>query len=261
MATRKFNRGNKEEPQKNDNAATTEVVEETPETAVAVQEETSVATEEHSPRVIANTARGLKGEYTPDDIIKPYLSLVGKSGDLSDEFSPGSFVFNKELELSDGSEKNAFEITVIEGERVFVEDLPFGDNSEAAVFQTEREMVAAGFHNNYDNRNDGKYCVKRGNFTVLIEVDKELEQFSLGKRSFALAAWVVQKTGYTSAGNTLINAALQGHLRNGFHLGSWKVFSKLKDGGDFKYYVPIVKRNGMHDKKFVEFIESEVLFD
>jgi len=224
------------------------------ETAVATQEEAQV---EQARKVLPTTSRGFSAVVTTEDIETPYLSLVGKTGDLSDEFEAGSFVYNKQLEVC--SKKDSFNITLIGFERIYVEDIPFGEEGTPAKFKDINEAFAQGFHTDWDRKDDGKYLIQQGNAIVLLEVDEELSEFSHDGKHYALAAWTLKKTGWTNAGKKMFNACRKGWLSKAVHLGTWEISSKYETGGEFKYYHPVAKKGELHNEEFLQFLEDEVL--
>jgi len=262
MAKRTFN---KDKKKKGEAGGTTTVVEDDAgDNAKPVKRKaksTTVATKAHAPKRIEYNSKGLEGEFTTDDLATPYLSLVGKTGDLSDEFDPGCFVYDKELEISDGDKKNPFELTVIKMKRIFIEYIEYGEEGTPEEFASLNDAIDAGWHNEYEDRDDGRYVIPKLIMVVLIEVDEELQQFAYGKKSYALAAWILQKSGYTSSGKMLYRAALKGHLRDCVWAAPWDLWSHYEEKKvkDFKYYVPKVKKCEAHDKKFIKFLEKEVV--
>ncbi len=228
-------------------------------TAVAKSEETAVAVNRPVPKVLQTKARGFEGEVTTAEIITPYISLVGKTGDLSDEFDPGSFVYDKSTEICNKNE--SFDITLIKAKLVYVEDLDYEDKSEPEVFNSLREAMEAGFHNEWSQKDDGKYVKPRLDCVVLFEVSEELSAHEFEGKHYALGAWSFQNSNYTKAGKKMVNALTKGWLREGVYLGTWKMSSVYETGGEFKYYHCLAKRGEMHTPEFIQFLEDEVLMD
>ena len=65
--------------------------------AVEANEDKALAVSENKSPTITNRNAGVDGEFKASDFLIPRINLVGKTGNLSNNFQPGSFVFNKEL--------------------------------------------------------------------------------------------------------------------------------------------------------------------
>jgi len=211
----------------------------------------------HGRKTIAHESKGLSGDFTDKDLRIPYLTMVGKSSELADEFGGGHYVFDKELELSDG--KEPINVTFIKADLTYVQDLDFESDETAEEFGSLQEAFDAGFTDNYDDRDDGKYVCPKLQTVVLIEVAEEHASYEFEDKHFALAAYTMQKSAYTNGGKNLVNACLRGHLKEAIYHGPWKLSSWLKKTS-FSYYVPKLKRDGLHTKEFIEFLENEVCF-
>jgi len=237
----------------------TEVKEESTQVATTSKEETQVAVNRPMPKVLQTEARGFEGEVTSNEMLTPYISLVGKTGDLSDSFDPGSFVYDKETVICD--KNGSFDITLIHAKLKYVEDLDYEDKGEPEVFDSLTAAMNAGWHNDWDNREDGKYVIPRLDTIVLFEVVEELGSYEFNGKHYALGAWTFRKSNYTKAGKKMVNALTKGWLRKGVHLGTWTMSSVYETGGEFKYFHALAKRGENHSPEFIQFLEDEVLLD
>ena len=227
--------------------------------------------EERAPAVIEKTetavvaqnhwgGANVEGEIDSSDIRLPRINLVQKSGELGDIFAPGSFVFNREIQLSDG--KEPIEIVVLRIRKQYQEALEYDpDGPTPRVFNTAAEVREVGGHFNYDAKDDGGYYQEIAHILCLIECPKDASEeqrdffiYEHDGRNFALAMWTVAKGAYTAVAKTLFTAAT-GHLRNGLHLGKWAATS-LKRTTTFTWYVPQIRAAGKTTPEFQEFAAS-----
>src|SRR6266404_3897760 len=84
------------------------------------------------------------GDWDYNDTRKPRINLVHKTSDseLIEKFGIGSFVFNKEVKLSDG--KTPLLVTAMRAGKDFIQKLPFGDPEMPLIFKTKEEVLANG---------------------------------------------------------------------------------------------------------------------
>jgi hypothetical protein len=227
------------------------------ETAVVAQPKSELAKPPVTPA--SGPVGGLSGEFGIEDLRTPYLSLVGKTGKLSEEFQPGSFVYNKEVMLSDGKEPIQ-PITVLEMHKFWIEDVPYDDDTQAKTWDRLEDAKAEGYSTEYGAE---QRVMPSARIIVLIPVPESegLYSFNHGDKvvHYGRAMWMLQKTAYTSAAKPIITAALSGHLRGGLHLGGWSLTSLKRTSDKNVWYVPVVKKTGMHSPEFRQFLEEEVM--
>jgi hypothetical protein len=228
----------------------------TEETAVAVREVSHVVPA-NLKRVVEVKSKGFTGEVTTDNLNTPYLSLVGKTGALSDEFDSGSFVYDKQHEVC--GKGKSFNLTLINVDLSYVEDLAHDSEEIANKFKSLNDAISQGWHNEYDQKDDGRYVVPVVNAVVLIEVAEDISEFDFGGKFYALAAWTLKKTGYTHVGKKIINACRKGWLKDAVYLGSWQISSKYETSGSFSYWRPEAARGDKHSPEFIKFIEEDIL--
>ena len=199
--------------------------------------------------------QGISGDVGAEDLRTPYLSLVGKTGQLADEFQPGSFVYNKETVVSDGSKP--LDITVLKAHKYWIEDVPYEEDIQPKTFDHLEEATAQGFSKEYGAESRVMPCLRS---VCMIPVPEESDaMFSFEGTHYALCLWMLQKTAYTSAAKPVLTAALKGHLRDGIHLAPWELTSTKKSNGKNTWFAPVVKKKPKHSDNLRSFIEEEVL--
>ena len=213
---------------------------------------TEVAVPETSDMGAYNSPGGSGWETT--DIRIPYLSLVQKTGSMADAFDKGSFVFNKELQISDG--KEPVEITILRADKYFVEDIEFDPDIRPKKFNTRDEFLAEGFSLDYEAEMKVKEAAE---LVVLLPVDEEYSTFSHDGGAFVRAAWICQSSAYATVGRTVATAMIAGHLRDGVHKGKWALTSEMRSNKKASWYVPIIRSLGRHDKDFLSFVEEQAI--
>lgn len=189
------------------------------------------------------------------DIRIPYLSLVQKSGNLSNEFAPGSFVFNKELVVADG--KEPIELTVLRADKYFVEDIDYDPDIRPKRFNTREEFLAEGYSLDYNAEMKVKEAAE---LVVLVPVEKEHAVFTdKDDTGYVRAAWICQSSAFGTVGRTVATAMMAGHLKDGVHKGKWALTSELRSSKAMSWFVPIVRSMGRHDGEFLEFLETQCI--
>lgn len=209
---------------------------------------------------IPGGAKGMQGEFTARDIQLPRLSLVQKIGDLSEAgITPGSFVFNKEVALSDG--KTPVEMTVLRLVKQYRQKLEYGDPATPLVFDTQQEVIDNGGTLKYGEPN---YFQEVAHLFVALAKPANLpEQHAAhfyrehAGKQYTLAIYTVASTAFTAVGKKVITAGYN-QLRDGLWLGKWALTSNLQKNTKGSWFVPEAKFDGMHDKEAAAFFEGMV---
>lgn len=215
----------------------------------------------------------LDGEWGQEDIQIPYLSLVNKSGQLSDEFKPGSFLYNKEVEVGDG--KTPILITALTMKKDYVEDIPFDPEVMPRSFERLAEAKAEGYSLDF---NADKRVKPRARILTLVPVPEgygtfftpdHLTEYVTDKckrvldqqppASWALAMWILQSSAYNAVAKALATAKMGGHLQEGLHHGPWLLTSELRSNRQNSWFTPKVKAAGKHSKEFAQWVQEEVM--
>lgn len=213
-----------------------------------------------SSAAIPGGAKGMQGEFTARDIQLPRLSLVQKIGDLADSgLTPGSFIFNKEVQLSDG--KTPIDMTVLRLVKQYRQKLEYGDKATPLVFDTQQEVIDNGGTLRYGEPNYFQEVAHL--FVAIAEPEKLAEEHSAhfyrqhGGKHYTLAVYSVASTAFTAVGKKVITAGYN-QLRDGLWLGKWALTSNLQKNTKGSWFVPEAKFDGMYDKEAAAFFESMV---
>lgn len=209
--------------------------------------------------VVANDAtyvdNGVEGEISPGDIRLPRINLVQRVGDLCNDFHPGSFLFNKEVLLSEG--KNPIEITALRLKKVYQQNLPYGSQETPVSFNTAAEMQEFGGSLVYGADNPfGEVAHVQVAIVRPVDCPEEMEalfHYDFNGKCYALAIWTLKSSGFTSVGKTLITAA-NTLLRSGLHTGKYMLTSELRKKAQNSWFVPLVKFAGKHSAEEAAFL-------
>lgn len=204
------------------------------------------------------TPSGIEGEVTAEDIRIPRLNLVQKSGNLADSFSPGSFVFEKAVTLAKPGEP--ISATFLRLKKYYQEKIEYGTSNEMPPrYNTAQEVVANGGSLIYG---EPRYFQEVADLMVAVQapegLDSEAEQYFIynaGGKDYALAAYTVAASAYTSLAKRLLTDAAM-NLRNGLWNGQYKVHSELRKNGTNSWYVPVGTFAGKHDAVVADYFKS-----
>ena len=204
---------------------------------------------------LAFPSKPVDGEFRQEDFVIPKLHLVQSVGPLSEMFQPGSFVYNKELVLTDGT--TPLSLTVLRIRKQYVENVEYGGDQAPRFCDTLDEVKALkGW---IDWRNN-----ERPPFSPVLHVlallksplaENSLFPYEFNGDSFGLAMWTLRSTAFTRAGKGIITAS-QFALKNGLHKGGWTLTSKREKIGLNFVYVPVLRHEAKHSDEFAQFAVS-----
>jgi hypothetical protein len=225
---------------------------------VTVNAESKAVATVSTDRVIQGGARGIEGEITTKDIVLPRINLVQKTGPLVDSgMVPGSFVFDKEVNLSNG--KDPLSITVLRLVKQYKQKLEYGDPSTPLVFTTQQEVIDNGGSLRYGEPN---YFQEIAHLFLAIAKPENISEEHASHfyrehngKQYTNAVYTVASTAFTSVGKKVIKAGYS-QLRDGLWLGEWKLKSELQKNTKGSWYIPEVTFAGMYDKDAAAFFES-----
>jgi hypothetical protein len=230
-------------------AVEAQVIEEAGSKAVAVRPESQVAIAGEDP------TKGIYGEFGADDIKLPRLNLVNKVGDLSNLFTPGTWVLSKEHQINDIDPKNKgagipLKVIAVRLKVEYQEALPYDPDVRPRVFQTAEEVRLAGGRIDY-GRAEGIFA-KVGHIEFFIQEPETLSEeaatsffYMLGDKRYARVIYTASSTAYAETAAILYSAYRTGHLnKTGLLGGYWSLGSKLKTGDKGTWWIPSMKTAG-----------------
>lgn len=194
----------------------------------------------------------VEGEITGEDIVIPRFHQVQSVGPLSEKFAPGSLIYNKEVVVSDGN--TPVNLTVLRIRKRYIENVEYGGDAIARVFDTLEEVKAAGGWIDWRD-NDRPPFSPMLQTLILIRSpfeDHPLFPYQLGDHAYGLALWTLRSTAFTRAGKAIITAS-QFALRDGLHKGGWQLTSKREKIGMNFVYVPVLRHDAKHPNEFAHF--------
>jgi hypothetical protein len=199
------------------------------------------------------------------DIIMPRLNIVQKVGDLSNQFTEGDIVFNKESVLLKSPKGQAPGTgpclrIVVAGFRVdrYAEKTVGGAKGD--IVDTEAEVYAKGATTDY---NEAKATGKKlyqtlAECLILIEkpegIDDPSFKYFIDGKAYAPALWTQKGTSFTNATKILRTARKAGWLsdeynpdgtvkvKRSYSSGYWEVRTLLKDYFGNWSWIPVLRR-------------------
>jgi len=219
--------------------------------ATEVQEEKAlVAVQERAPSIM-NKNSSVDGEFRASDFLIPRINLVGKTGNLSNSFQPGSFVFNKETVV--GSKEAPMEAIITHIQKKYIQEIPYGTDVIPKILASQAEVEAAGGTLDIAEDTDTDRYIPFLVLTILAAEPKEKNPiFSLegpDKKNYALAQYNLTKSAYRGAGRQLLTDS-QTVLRGGLTKGRYQINSKLNTNAMGSWYTPTFKLVGTNNDEF-----------
>lgn len=207
---------------------------------------------------------GFSGHWDRNDVRLPRINLIHKTSDTAmiTKFGIGSFTFNREVKLSDGTAPII--ITVLRAAKDYVQKLKFGSPENPAVFNTPEDVEKAGYSLNYSDEKSGKYCGPRAHLQVITalpegasEEDSALFPYEFEGKSYGMAMLTVASSAYTSVGKELATLCTNNKvMRKGMKFGVLELTSDTKTGKGNTWHVPVIKYAGETPANLVEFYSS-----
>ena len=180
------------------------------------------------------------------DFITPKLNLVQRTGDMSVQFTQGSWVLNKEIQITKAPE-DPLEVIVLERPfKFFMEHLPYDPNGpKSRTFNTIEELDEAGLTLDWDNKNNIRATADRAaRVFLLILKPKETDAvkgFGLevdGLGDCTVATWLLVNTSYTTAARRIFTAEKLDLADKPIHSLVWTLRSVSAKIGGYNIFVP-----------------------
>lgn len=203
----------------------------------------------------------VSGSLTSSDLVIPRLQLVQAVGDLSNKygFIPGSYILNKDLKLSDGTEP--LSVTVLAIVKSYEENIPFVANGPIPRrFRNLDEVSAAGLHCNWVKGNPPPPAREVADATLMIEKPASMDGtrfgFTIEGRAFTLALWTLRSTAYSRAAKTIFSAAAMDLKQTGLISGVFSLTSRKEQLKGNWISLPDIRLVSRHSPAFMQSIKS-----
>lgn len=192
------------------------------------------------------------GDFSAKDVVWPRLNLVQAVGPLSQVFTPGQVILNKDQVI--GGPDKPVTVTLLRMKKIFEEKLPYGSEIMPRVFETENAAREAGLAPLYDKQaGDMPRYSPVLDCEILVENkgDDEQGNFSMefGGKRYARALFTLRSTAYNATGKQFISAAMFG-LRAGLHTAYWEITPKREKVGKNMVWLPRARLVNRHTPEF-----------
>lgn len=210
----------------------------------ALETNTNTALAERPSTVANYTAAGdgVEGDFDRSDFITPRLNLVGKTGELSDLFTPGTFVFDKEVQLN-ANKDEAIAVVICNMSKTYMQDLPFGSEERPKIFRTAREVRENNGGIGWDCPEDVDKYNEVLDLTVLVRGPKDHPKFpfELNGENYALAKFSLGKSAYRVTGRQIFTDSQTSLKREGITSRTYHFTSRIQSNAMGSWYVPIAR--------------------
>lgn len=224
------------------------------ETEVVANPTTEVAQTPESPKGEITTPSGgggIEGDIDAEDIKLPRINLVQSTSQIADEFTPGSFVLDKEIEL--GNDANPIHLVTLWGKKLYQQKLPFGESEESPiVYGTRKEVKDFGGTTEWSKEaiEGGRYFENLAHFVVAVRCPDESSEeltarfdLELGDELWTRVALTVNGSSYNSFGKQMITAA-QTAGAEGIWSRAWEVRPEKRSNAKGRWFVPVPRFKG-----------------
>ena len=208
--------------------------------------------DDESSAQLAIPGKPVEGEFLSEDFVIPKLHLVQAVGPLSERFTPGQYVYNKELVISDGAAPVS--LTVMRIKKQYQENLPYGGDQLPRVFDTLDDVRKAGGWIDWRNHERPPFSPILHALVLIRSPFEEnpLFPYEFNDAAYGLALWTLRGVSFTRAGKNIITAS-QFALKDGLHTGSWALTSKREKVGMNFIHVPVLRHEAKNDSEFTAF--------
>lgn len=224
---------------------------------------TDLSVQEHGETGMIPTPRlgEICGDVDTSDIVVPRLDMVQGVGVLSQNFTPGQVVLNKEVVLVE-KDKPLY-MTIIGVSKHWEEVVPFSEDDDAPrarVFRTAEDVHAAGLWTDW--RNNQKPPVQPvAIVTTLIEqpegVDSIHFPIDICGKAHVLARMTLKSTAYSRAAKQIFTARAF-PLKESLLLGRWEFKATRSKVGVYVVTVPSLRVCGTNSPEIVAAITEAV---
>lgn len=212
-----------------------------------------------------------------DDVILPRINIVQKVGDLSNQFTPGDIVLNRNLVIHEPAnpQKKAegtgpLKIIVLGFRpKKFVEKVAGGD--KGLLLDSEQEIVAHNgtlswreWQQSVEAQQAGGPPAKRyfqtlATAVLLIEKPASITDdisfpHEIAGKHYAMALWSMKGTAYTHGAMVLHSAVRLG--RKSYPSQVWSLTTKLEAAGQNFAHVPLLKPTERTSPELLSYVQS-----
>lgn len=205
----------------------------------------------------------LSADISRQDIKLPRLNLVGRTSELSNVFSPGSYVISQEAAISDG--KTPLTVIANRVRKQYQTNLDWDTEGRDDLMQTVDTIEEVKALGGTITNQKGENCwAAIAHVEWLIEKPENLDEEAALKffvaadgKDHAHVIQTVSGSAYSAIAVGLITARTAGHLKElGFKGGKWKLTSTFKTSGKFSWWLPVLRPAGLTSEAFRADLET-----
>lgn len=204
-----------------------------------------------------------EGEFLLSDMKLPRINLLQKMSDsnLTKPFGVGSFLYNKEVKLSDG--ETPWEMVPLRIKKQYQQNLPYGGDMPIC-FDTADEVMSNGGVLRYDPANP----MDQSRFDEILHVQlaamcpkdcpeklSALFPYEHDGKSYGLAAWTLTGSTFRNVGKLLITHR-HTLLRDGMLHGRYSVTSETRRNAKNEWAAGVAKFAGKNTPEAVAFFQG-----
>jgi hypothetical protein len=199
------------------------------------------------------------GEFNADDVERAYMTIVSKVGELSNLFTPGEILLNKEFVI--GSTKAPLEVIAIAIRKRYQNDLPFGEEMGEEV-NTAMEVLDKGGvmeYRPFADKTSTYYWKPILQVVFLVKKPEGLSPdaatffpFAIGDSDYAVVGFSARtKTGYNGIAKPLIGLKrAKGNVR----CRTWRLTTKGETWEDRSWIQVSLRSTGDTTKEVLDFL-------
>jgi hypothetical protein len=207
----------------------------------ATETESTTALVETQDKALAFPATsGLEGEINTADFQIPKLNIANKTGELSNEFPPGSIVFRKEVAV--GDQKKPASLVLLRLSKKYMQRLPYGTDERPKIFATAADVRTAGGTLDITESDMDVYDPILTVTAAVQAPEKNHPLFTFEHKGnhYALAQMLLAKSAYNNAGKQLITEAATA-LRTGLAFGKYELTTSIRSNQMGSWFTPVFR--------------------
>lgn len=203
------------------------------------------------------------GEFDNSDVEKLYLTIVAKTGKLSNEFTPGDLLLNKEFVI--GGTKSPITVVPMGLRKLYQNDLDFESNDETGdIVSKQVDVLNRGGIVDYRPHNDKvstHYWKKIANIPLLIELPADVSAEVEANFLYEIEGKLYAVVGYTARTKSAYNGIAKpvNQALKKFGIVRTKTYTLSVKGEDFdgkSWMQPNMRVSGNTSDAVQEFIRT-----